>query len=77
MNTAVVITAIVINILGIGGMVFYAGRKIGTICANVNRCSENISALTMQLNKLSGRVQAVEIGVNAHTSVHRRTQGET
>ncbi len=76
MNTAVIWTAIIVNVLGVGGMIFYAGRKVGKICANVNRCSENISLLTMQLNKLAGRVQAVEIGVSAHTSVHRRTQGE-
>ncbi len=76
MEAAVIWTAIIINVVGVASMVYYAGRKVGTICTRLNTCSENISALTMQLNKLASRVQAVEIGVTAHTSVHRRTQGE-
>ncbi len=77
MEAAVIWTAIIINVLGVGGIVFYAGRKVGKICANVNRCSENISQLTMTVNKLAGRVQAVEIGVTAHTSIHKRYEGSS
>ncbi len=77
METAVIITAIVVNIIGIGGMIFYAGRKIGKICQNVNTCSKNIGDLTLALNKTSARVQAVEIAVNAHTSIHKRYEGGT